>query len=45
MPKSSMYAIRALVKLDARSAVAVAIAKWEKMTALDRRPDGRTPNT
>ena len=41
----TMYAMRALVKPDARSAVAVALAKCGKMAALDRRPNGRTPNT
>ena len=34
-----------LVKPDARSAVAVTLAKCEEMAALDRRPNGRTPNT
>ena len=45
MLKSSTYAMRALVKPDARSAVAVTLAKCGKMATLDRRPNGRTPNT
>jgi len=45
MPKSSKYAMGALVIPGARSAVAVTIAKWEKMAALDHRPNRRTPNT
>ena len=45
MLKSSMDAMRALVKPDARSAVAVTLVKCEKMAALDRGPNGRTPNT
>jgi len=45
MLKSSIYAIRALVKPDARSAVAVTLAKCGKMAALDSRPNGRTPAT
>jgi hypothetical protein len=45
MLRSSTYAMRAVVKPDARSAAAVTLAKCVRMAALDRRPNGRTPNT